>query len=120
MSKNSTTPTRSGLLNTVMLRRGDEILSKVSTRSLVPGIRSGKLFPSDKFSGDGQHWIALGRHHQLSRLFPVNPDPDKQREMGAGLQFFDEDEEQPLSDTPPPNIENQLHQLADMMRDINR
>jgi hypothetical protein len=114
------TSSRSKLLNTVMLRRGSQILTKISTRSLVPGIRSGKLFRSDEFSGDGQHWIALGRHHQLSRLFPVNPDPDEQKELGAGLHFFDEDEEQPLFETPPPHIENQLHQLADMLRDINR
>ena len=79
----------------------------------MPGIKSGRLLPTDEFSGDGVHWIALGRHHQLSRLFTGHPEARPVESGPASSLFFD--------DVPalPPGVEQQLDSLAGLLRDIN-
>jgi hypothetical protein len=94
--------TASGLVKQVFIRRGRKLLTNVSTRTLIPAIRQSELLPDDEFSTDGVHWGRLGDHSQLSRFFPEVDEAD----APAG----------PI----PPQVEEQLYDLACLMRDINK
>lgn len=93
----------SGLVRQVYVRRGRKQLT-MSTRTLIPAIRQGKLVRDDEFSTDGVHWSRIGDHPQLSRFFP---DADA------------EDTETPAENPIPSRVKDQLYNLARLMRDIN-
>ena len=110
-------------LSFVMLRRGQKVLLRVPVKSLVAGIRSGKIFPTDEFSPDGQHWMPVGRNRQLSKLFIPTRKP-----LSSGSSELFADEEVKVSNNenkmeenfaPPPHIEEQLSDLAEMFREFN-
>lgn len=101
--------TSSGLVKQVFIRRGRKQWSHVSTRTLIPAIRQGRLLPDDEFSTDGVRWGRLGDHPQLSRFFP-GPEPTPAAGAQAGVP----------ADPVPARVEEQLHDLARLMRDINQ
>ncbi len=110
----------------VSLRRGQQVISNISTHLLIPGIKSGKLFKTDEFSGDGVQWIGLGDHHQLKDQFPEFSTNEIKVEGYEYLNFFEieqssgeKGEELSPSSTAPPNFENELGRLAEMIEDIN-
>jgi len=86
----------SRLVQNVFIRREGRLLGEWPTRLLISGIQNGKLKPSDEFSGDGRHWTALGRHHQLARYFQ-----DQSPKSASGL-------------------ERELGDLADLLKEINQ
>ncbi len=88
--------TRSRLLEKVQVRRGTQIIKDVSVKTLISGVKMGKLRRSDEFSSDGKNWTVLGMHRQLSPLFP----PD-QPEI-------------------PIQVKKEFVRLADMIKDINK
>lgn len=94
----------SGLVQQVFIRRGRKQMTNVSTRTLIPAIRQGKLVRDDEFSTDGVHWSRIGDHPQLSRFFP-DADVDET--------------ETPAGDPIPSRVKDQLYNLARLMRDIN-
>lgn len=90
-----TSDKKSGIVQKVLVRRGDVSLGEWLTRSLVDAIREGSLEKTDEFSGDGRHWTVLGEHHQLKEYFP-----------------------EPSSTPEPPGFRQQLSEMADMLEDL--
>lgn len=91
-----TSARKSGIVQKVLVRRGENILGEWLTRSLIDAIREGKLERTDEFSGDGLHWSVLGEHHQLKQCFP-EPEPTPE----------------------PPGFRQQLGEMAALLEDIN-
>ena len=87
---------RSRILEHVQVRRGGQIIKDVPVKTLVAGIKIGKLRRTDEFSSDGKHWTLLGMHRQLSQMFPAD-------QPEISLQ-----------------VKKEFVKLADMMRDINK
>lgn len=77
-----------------MIRRGASKVSKVSSENLVTFIRKKALLGSDELSADGKSWIRVDRHYQLRKYF-------------EGV------------DNPPPGLESNLEEMADLLKDIN-
>ena len=90
---------RSRVLQHVQLRRGGQIIKDVPVKTLVAGIKIGKLRRTDEFSSDGHHWTPLSKHHQLSNLFS---------------------DTEPAAPKAPLHVEKEFVKLADMIRDINK
>ncbi len=110
----------------VNLRRGKQVICNISTHLLIPGIKSGKLLKTDEFSGDEIQWICLGDHHQLKDQFPVRSTRENLVEGYEHLQFFEDTSSMgekingsPLTSNAPPNFENELGRLAEMIEEIN-
>ncbi len=89
---------------TVMVRRGDKVARYFPARWLVPYIKANKLLGSDEVSADGVKWVRMDRHRQLAPVFAPRP--------------TSKDDSDP-SVSPPPGIEDQLTEMADMLREIN-
>jgi len=53
----------------VFLRKGQELLKDIPTKSLVLMIQNGELVETDQISPDRQVWISLGKHKQLKQYF---------------------------------------------------
>ena len=108
-------------LSFVMLRRGSKVLLRVPVKSLVTGIRKGKVLPTDEFSPDGQHWMPVGRNRQLSRFFIATRAPLAGGSPGSLESGKVADNENKLEENfaPPPHIEEQLSELAEMFREFN-
>jgi len=87
---------RSRILEKVQVRRGSQIIKDVPVKTLVAGVKIGKLRRTDEFSSDGKQWTLLGMHHQLSQMFPKD-----QPEI-------------------PLQVKKEFVKLADMIRDINQ
>jgi len=88
--------TRSRVLQNVQVRRGGQIIENVPVKTLVAGVKIGKLRRTDEFSSDGKTWTLLGMHAQLSQLFPKD-----QPEV-------------------PLKVKKEFVKLADMIKDINQ
>ncbi|MBC8283507.1 MAG: hypothetical protein H8E32_06810 [Nitrospinae bacterium] len=100
-------------INVVMVRRGTVTILSVPTQKLKTFIRKRALLGTDEISGDGKSWIRVDRHYQLRKFFSnedqeITPDPQRQG-LDDALEFSEN----------PPNIENNLQQVADLLKDIN-
>jgi hypothetical protein len=116
-------------LYTVMIRRGERVVRGIPTKMLVPYIEGKKLLCTDAISGDGVKWTRLDQHFQLARYFkdetspevlPDTPSPfsqDDDSELAVDA-LCSEDDEKPA---PPEfsKFENQLNQVARMLKDLN-
>ncbi len=89
----------------VYIRRGSKKLGDIPANMLVTLIKKNKLQADDEFSQDGKKWIHLGSHHQLKSYFDVSHEQDTESE----------------SPTPLPNsqVNRQLSELADLLKEIN-
>jgi len=119
-------------LYTVMIRRGDKVVKGIPTKMLVPYIEGGKLLRTDAISGDGVKWTRLDQHFQLARYFKDETSPEVLRNAPSPFPQDDDselavdslnslDDEKPAS--PPPafsKVENQLTQMAEMLKDLNK
>ncbi|QPJ60376.1 MAG: hypothetical protein G3M70_00095 [Candidatus Nitronauta litoralis] len=92
-----TSDKKSIIVQKVLVRRGETSLGEWLTRSLVDGIRDGKLERTDEFSGDGRHWAVLSEHHQLKQYFPELPTSQE-----------------------PPGFCQQLSEMADLLEDLQK
>ena len=119
-------------LITVMVRRGDRVVRGIPTKMLVPYIEGKKLLRTDFISGDGKRWTRLDEHFQLTKYFKDEtsskvlrdaPSPFPQEEDAEleeeGVGPPDDDGPAALPNKPP-HLENQLNQMAQMLKDLNR
>ncbi|MEK9629528.1 MAG: hypothetical protein VW455_10975 [Nitrospinota bacterium] len=97
----------------VMVRRGTITVPSVPTQKLKTFIRKKALLGSDEISGDGKSWVRVDRHYQLRKYFlDDNPETSlSAHEQGEGEEFE-------VSERPP-DFENKLQQVADLLKDIN-
>ncbi len=119
-------------LYTVMIRRGDKVVKGIPTKMLVPYIEGKKLLRTDSISGDGVKWTQLDQHFQLARYFkdetssevlPDAPSPfpqDDDSELTVDSLGSVDDEEPASSPPPAEKFENQLTQMAEILKDLNR
>jgi len=119
-------------LYTVMIRRGEKVVQGIPTKMLVPYIEGKKLLRTDAISGDGVKWTRLDQHFQLSRYFKDETSAEVLRDAPSPFPQDDEselaadspcppDDEEPASSPPEPSkFENQLNQVAEMLKDINK
>jgi len=119
-------------LYTVMIRRGDKVVRDIPTKMLVPYIEGKKLLRTDAISGDGIKWTRLEQHFQLARYFKDETSPDVLRDAPSPFPQDDEselgidslcsgDDESPASPSPDfLKVENQLTQMAEMLKDLNK
>lgn len=119
-------------LFTVMIRRGDKVVQGIPTKMLVPYIEGKKLLRTDAISGDGVKWTRLDQHFQLARYFkdetssevlPDAPSPfphDNDSELAVD-SLCSVDDEEPASSPPEfSKFENQLTQMAEILKDLNK
>ena len=119
-------------LFTVMIRRGNSVVKGIPTKMLVPYIEGKKLLRTDAISGDGVKWTRLDEHFQLARYFKDETSPKVLRDAPSPFPQEDDSElvEEPIcfpeDDGPsalpskPPQFENQLTQMAQMLKDLNQ
>jgi hypothetical protein len=95
----------------VMVRRGSVTIPSVPTQKLRTFIRKRALLGSDEISGDGKSWVRVDRHYQLSKLFSTEGNESNTASQNANtdLEFS----------ASPPNIKNNLQEVADLLKDIN-
>ncbi len=98
-------------IKVVMVRRGSVTIPSVPTQKLRTFIRKRALLGSDEISGDGKSWVRVDSHYQLSKFFSAEG-----CENNTPNQFGDADLE--FSESPP-NIENNLQEMAELLKDIN-
>ena len=98
----------------VMVRRGSITVPSVPTQKLKTFIRKKALLGSDEISGDGKSWVRVDRHYQLRKYFvSENPDANLSGQDQEGLEDMEALER-------PPDFENKLQQVADLLKDINK
>lgn len=98
-------------IKVVMVRRGSVTIPSVPTQKLQTFIRKRALLGSDEISGDGKSWVRVDSHYQLSKFFSAVGN-----ENNTASQNGNTDLEFPES---PPNIENNLQEMAELLKDIN-
>ncbi len=99
-------------IKVVMVRRGAKTIPSVPTQKLQTFIRKRALLGTDEISGDGKSWIRVDRHYQLRKFF-LNDDEAIGLPQNQGLN-----EELEFSESPP-DFENNLKKMADLLKDIN-
>ncbi|GJL79790.1 MAG: hypothetical protein NPINA01_27790 [Nitrospinaceae bacterium] len=119
-------------LFTVMIRRGNKVVKDIPTKMLVPYIEGKKLLRTDAISGDGVKWTRLDEHFQLAKYFKDDTSPKVLRDAPSP---FPQEEEPELEEegvcpsddeTPavlpsrPPQLDDQLNELADLLKDLNQ
>jgi len=95
----------------VLVRRGAITIPSVPTQKLQTFIRKRALLGSDEISGDGKSWVRVDRHYQLKKFF-VNEGTtvsSESQSLSEELEFSES----------PPDFENNLKQVADLLKDIN-
>ena len=119
-------------LYTVMIRRGEKVVQGIPTKMLVPYIEGKKLLCTDAISGDGVKWTRLDQHSQLARYFKDETSPEVLRDAPSPFPQDDDselaadslcspDDEEPASSPPEHSkFENQLNQMAEMLKDLNK
>jgi hypothetical protein len=90
----------------VMVRRGSVTIPSVPTQKLRTFIRKRALLGSDEISGDGKSWVRADSHYQLSKFFSAE---NENNSGDTDLEFSES----------PPNVENSLQEVADLLKDIN-
>jgi hypothetical protein len=95
----------------VMVRRGSVTIPSVPTQKLRTFIRKRALLGSDEISGDGESWVRVDRHYQLSKLFSAEINENNTAGQNANTD--------PEFSKSPPNIKNNLQEVADLLKDIN-
>tara|TARA_Y100001960_G_scaffold139442_1_gene147646 strand:+ start:645 stop:965 length:321 start_codon:yes stop_codon:yes gene_type:complete len=98
----------------VMIRRGSIITPNVSTQKLVSFIRKRALLGADEISSDGKKWIRVDRHYQLKKFFS-----NEDSQTNVMKQTNDLSNEVEISERPP-NLENDLRGVANLLREINK
>ena len=95
----------------VMVRRGSVTIPSVPTQKLRTFIRKRALLGSDEISGDGKSWVRADSHYQLSKFFTAADDKNNSASQSGhtDLEFSES----------PPNVENNLQEVADLLKDIN-
>jgi len=95
----------------VMVRRGSVTIPSVPTQKLRTFIRKRALLGSDEISGDGKSWVRVDMHYQLRKLFPIEGEENTiaPQNLSADLENF----------ASPPNIKNNLQEVAELLKDIN-
>jgi hypothetical protein len=95
----------------VMVRRGSITIPSVPTQKLRTFIRKRALLGSDEISGDGKRWVRADSHYQLSKFFSLedNKNNNAIQTGDADLEFSEN----------PRNVENDLQEVADLLKDIN-
>ena len=91
----------------VMVRRGSVTIPSVPTQKLRTFIRKRALLGSDEISGDGKSWVRADSHYQLSKFFTA--EDGKNNSGDTDLKFSES----------PPNVESNLKEVADLLKDIN-
>ena len=84
----------------VSIRRSGKVVRDVLTQSLVSEIKQGRLKQNDEISADEKCWVRLDQHYQLARFFPA--------ESSSALENH------------PPDMEQRLTELAEMLKDLNQ
>jgi hypothetical protein len=115
-----------------MIRRGNKVVKDIPTKMLVPYIEGKKLLRTDAISGDGVKWTRMDQHFQLARYFkdetssevlPDAPSPfpqDNDSELAVD-SICSVDDEEPASAPPGfSKFENQLTQMAEILKDLNK
>ena len=95
----------------VMVRRGSVTIPSVPTQKLRTFIRKRALLGSDEISGDGKSWVRADSHYQLSKFFTSEDGKNNSTSLSgdSGLEFSES----------PPNVENNLREVVDLLKDIN-
>ena len=93
----------------VMVRRGSVTIPSVPTQKLRTFIRKRALLGSDEISGDGKSWVRVDSHFQLSKYFSAEGNENNTASQNGNAEFSER----------PPNIENNLQELAELLKDIN-
>ncbi|MDA1109126.1 MAG: hypothetical protein O3A78_04820 [Nitrospinae bacterium] len=117
-------------LYTVMIRRGSRVVKGIPTKMLVPYIEGKKLLRTDAISGDGVKWTRLDEHFQLAKYFQDETSPKVLRDAPSPFPQDDEAELEedalcaPEDDdclpAKPPQFDNQMAQLTDLLKDLNQ
>ncbi len=97
----------------VMVRRGAGNILNVPTEKLKTFIRKKALLGTDEISGDGKNWIQIDRHYQLRKFFSENAQENTAQIHKPILS--DELEVSEISE----EIENNLRQVSDLLKEIN-
>ena len=98
----------------VMIRRGAITTPNVSTQKLVSFIRERVLLGAAEISGDGKNWIRVDRHYQLRKFFSNKDSQTNVLEETDSLRREVENSEN------LPDLENELQEVANLLRDINK
>ena len=98
----------------VMIRRGAITTPNVPTQKLVSFIRERVLLGADEISGDGKNWIRVDRHYQLRKFFSNKDSQTNVLEATNSLR-----REVEISERHP-DLENELQEVANLLRDINK
>jgi hypothetical protein len=117
-------------LYTVMIRRGEKVVQGIPTKMLVPYIEGKKLLCTDAISGDGVKWTRLDQHFQLARYFKdetsaeVLPDTPSPFSQDDDIELAADSLSSKIDEEPAPPVlskfENQLNQVAEMLKDLNK
>ena len=97
----------------VMVRRGSGNILRVPTQKLKTFIRKRALLGTDEISGDGSNWVQIDHHHQLRKFFSKNDQENTTQIKKQELE--DELEVSEISE----DIENNLRQVSDLLKEIN-
>ena len=100
-----------------MIRRGKTKVNNVSSQNLITFIRKRVLLGTDELSGDGENWIRIDRHYQLSKYFLIDKEGPGTMELAGKPKLGDYVEVGELS--PPPGLKGDLEELADLLKDIS-
>ncbi|MEE9258790.1 MAG: hypothetical protein V3U37_04550 [Nitrospinaceae bacterium] len=106
------------LVSRVFIRRGDTVAKGVSTRVLIPKIKENKLVGTDEISSDGEKWVRLDRHRQLSSYFDSPPYSVVVPPLSSE-DFTDDLSVTVPPSAPPRDVEGKLQELAGMLKEIN-
>ena len=94
----------------VMVRRGSVTIPSVPTHKLRTFIRKRALLGSDEISGDGKNWVRVDSHFQLRKYFCSAEGNENNTASQNGNAEFSE---------RPPNIDNNLQEVVELLKDIN-
>ena len=97
----------------VMVRRGAGNILNVPTQKLKTFIRKRALLGTDEISGDGKNWIQIDQHYQLRKFF--SKDIQETTTQIPKQELGNELEDSGISE----DIENNLRQVSDLLKEIN-
>ena len=101
-------------LKVVMIRRGNSNVSDVPADNLITFIRKNILLGTDELSGDGKSWVRVDQHYQLRKYFSSN---EKEEALVVAQNKSGSDD--PVTLKTPPNLKNDLEEMASLLKDIN-